>query len=92
MNFFHNFLYKIQKLFDRKFRFALTSFVYSELKLDREVAKMGMNLVSRDVVTNYYTGEKWFLVSVEGGEKYISETKYLELNSEAIKLTPKFSA
>ena len=53
---------------------------------------MGMNLVSRDVVTNYYTGEKWFLVSVEGGEKYISETKYLELNSEAIKLTPKFSA
>lgn len=52
---------------------------------------MGTNLVSRDVVTNYYTGEKWFLVQTEAGEKYISEAKYLELNSEAIKLMPKFS-
>ena len=59
--------------------------------LKRGRKKMSTNLVSRDVVTNYYTGEKWFLVSVEGGEKYISEEKYLELNSEAIKLMPKFS-
>jgi len=49
------------------------------------------NLVSRDVVTNYYTGEKWFLVTIDGGETYISEAKYLELNSEAIKLMPKWS-
>lgn len=55
-----------------------------------EAVRMGTNLVSRDVVTNYYTGKKWFLVKVEGGEKYISEEEYLALNSEAIKLMPKF--
>ena len=41
-------------------------------------------LSKKDVVKNYYTGEKWFLVSIDGGETYISEAKYIELNREAI--------
>ena len=28
------------------------------------------------MVVNYYTGEKWYLVEIDGVEKYVSETEY----------------
>ena len=28
------------------------------------------------MVINYYTGEKWYLVEVNGVEKYVSEAEY----------------
>lgn len=41
-------------------------------------------IVSRQVITNYYTGEKWFLVGVDGEERYMSESKYKELLGKEI--------
>lgn len=28
------------------------------------------------VIVNYYTGEKWYLVSINGNETYVSEKEY----------------
>ena len=32
-----------------------------------------------EVVTNYYTQERWYLINVNGGERYVTEKKYREL-------------
>ncbi|MCO4782720.1 MAG: hypothetical protein KC646_10390 [Candidatus Cloacimonetes bacterium] len=42
---------------------------------------------TRLVITNYYTGERWYLVDLGKDEKYISEAKYLELQSEKKQLS-----
>ena len=39
-----------------------------------------MDIEVKDIVRNYYTGERWFLVNLGKGEKYISESKYKKLN------------
>ena len=45
-----------------------------------------------EVVTNYYTGEKWFLVNINGSETYISETRYHKMEKDkTIRLKPSFS-
>lgn len=38
-----------------------------------------MAIKIKDVVRNYYTGERWFLVDVGQGKTYISESSYYEL-------------
>ncbi len=46
--------------------------------------------VKEEVVTNYYDGRKFFLVSVDGKEFYISEDK-LEKNGHAHRISVKNS-
>lgn len=40
---------------------------------------MSLDIKIKDVVRNYYTNERWVLVDLGKGKKYISETKYYEL-------------
>ena len=42
-----------------------------------------------DVITNYYTGEKWFLVSINASQTYVNETRYLQLSGKDSRLIPK---
>lgn len=38
-----------------------------------------MTIKIKDVVRNYYTGERWFLVDLGKGKTYISESMYYQL-------------
>lgn len=44
-----------------------------------------MSFKIKDVIRNYYTGERWLLVDLGKGKKYISESKYHELRSKEVK-------
>jgi len=37
----------------------------------------------RAVVKNYYTGEKWYLVSIDGNETYVCEKEYKKLKASS---------
>ena len=39
-------------------------------------------MTAKEVVTNYYTGDKWYLVNINGFETYVCETKYEELQGK----------
>jgi len=39
-----------------------------------------MQSIKETVVTNYYTGDKYFLVKINGAETYASEKRVKELN------------
>jgi len=41
------------------------------------------------MVINYYTGEKWYLVEVNGVEKYVSEDEYNQTNTDSQRPAPK---
>lgn len=36
----------------------------------------------KEVVRNYYTGERWFLIEIEGKETYVPEYEYKRLKKE----------
>ena len=38
-----------------------------------------VKMEAREVITNYYTGERWYLVSIDGHETYVNEKRYIEL-------------
>lgn len=42
-----------------------------------------MGIKIKDVIRNYYTGERWVLVDLGKGKKYISESKYNELTKKS---------
>ena len=50
-----------------------------------------IEVIAKEVVTNYYTGEKWFLVNIDGSETYVNETRYEELQGREQRLKPKLS-
>lgn len=41
-----------------------------------------------EIITNYYTGEKWYLVSINGNQTYVNEAKYKQLQGPSEKLIP----
>lgn len=45
-----------------------------------------IDVSAKEVVTNYYTGEKWYLVSINGSETYVSEKKYQEMQNKGKRL------
>ena len=47
--------------------------------------------ISKEVVTNYYTGEKWYLVSINGSETYINESEYNERQTKGKRLKSKLT-
>jgi len=50
-----------------------------------------LEVSAKEVVTNYYTGEKWFLVSINGSETYVNESHYLEMQGKGKRLKPKLT-
>ena len=50
-----------------------------------------IEVTAKEVVTNYYTGERWFLVSINGSETYVNEARYLELQGKEQRLKPRLS-
>ena len=50
-----------------------------------------VEVTAEEVVTNYYTGERWFLVNINGSETYVNETRYLELQGKEQRLKPSIS-
>ena len=49
-----------------------------------------IEVTAKEVVTNYYTGEKWFLVNIDGSETYVNETRYEELQGREQRLSPSY--
>ena len=47
-----------------------------------------VEVTAEEVVTNYYTGERWFLVNINGSETYVNEARYLELQGKTQRLEP----
>lgn len=46
---------------------------------------------AEDVITNYYTGEKWFLVNINGNHTYVNEARYLQLQGKEPRVKPKIT-
>ncbi len=44
---------------------------------------------AEDVITNYYTGEKWFLIKRGGNYTYVNEARYLEIQNQDSRVKPK---
>jgi hypothetical protein len=44
---------------------------------------------AKEVITNYYTGEKWFLVCINGNHTYVNEDRYNQIRGKEVLTKPK---